>query len=91
MVAPYVQRLHLKDRVYKEIEGYFIEKTACGKPSCIVALGEGDSDIKQTFDEIKKCFNNVPIVLEFPFLESGIYHKVEKSAFYVATELLNEN
>lgn len=90
-VAPYVQRLHLKDRAYREIEGYYIEKTASNKPSCIVALGEGDSDVKETFEVIKNYYNGVPLVLEFPFLESNIYQKVEKSAYYVLTELLNEN
>lgn len=86
-LAPYVQRLHLKDRSLKVLDG-LVENTLNKIPSSVVALGEGDSSIKRTFEEICKFYPSVPIVLEFPAIEKVIMNKIEKSAMYIHTELL---
>ena len=43
---------------------------------------------KQVYNEIKKYYNDVPIVLEFPALEKNLFDKIEKSAMYVYTEMM---
>lgn len=85
--APFVQRLHLKDRSLSILNG-FIENTLKGVPSSVVALGEGDTFVKKTFEEISKYYPAVPLVIEFPALEKTLYAKIEKSAMYIHTELL---
>lgn len=86
-LAPYVQRYHLKDRAIKDSFNDFIEPTTSGKNSCVLAVGEGDCNALKVYENIKEFFPAVPLVLEFPFAETNIFEKVEKSAMYVHTEM----
>lgn len=76
LLAPYVQRYHLKDCVLFDNE----YKT--------VAVGDGNSSCKQVFEILKEFYPNVPLVIEFPFKDTGIYNAVEKSCTYVLTEII---
>ena len=76
VLAPYVQRYHLKDYIFD------------GAEFKAVPIGEGLSDCKEAYDVISECYSKVPLVLEFPFKDENIYSAVEKSALYVLTEIL---
>ncbi|MBR6737816.1 MAG: sugar phosphate isomerase/epimerase [Clostridia bacterium] len=89
-LAPYVSRYHLKDRALRYEQGALLEKTFSGLDSSVVALGEGDSYIKECFLEIKPYYKGVPLVIEFPFTQENIFDAVQKSAIYIQTELLDE-
>lgn len=87
-LAPYVTRYHLKDRAFRLENGALLEKTLSGKDSSVVAVGEGDSYCLECFNEIKKFYPGVPLVIEFPFSQENIYDAVSKSAINIQTELL---
>ncbi len=76
ILAPYVQRYHLKDYVI------------CNGEFKAVPIGEGISDCKEVFNVISEFYSNLPLVIEFPFEDEKIYSAVEKSALYVLTEIL---
>ncbi len=76
VLAPFVQRLHLKNA--KESDGAFD----------FIALGEGGIDYIKVFNAIKNCYAHVPVVIEFPFEQKNIYKLVEKSALYLHTEMI---
>ena len=76
LLAPYVQRYHLKDLVKFE-NGYKA-----------VAVGDGNSSCKQVFEVLKEYYSSVPLVIEFPFKDTFVYNAVEKSCTYVLTEIL---
>ncbi|MBE5744446.1 MAG: sugar phosphate isomerase/epimerase [Clostridiales bacterium] len=86
-LAPYVQRYHLKDRTLTTSLGDFIETTADNKNSTVVEVGKGDCSCLKVYENIRQYYPSVPLVLEFPFGESNIFDKVEKSAMYVHTEM----
>lgn len=76
LLAPYVQRYHLKDYVPFD-NGYKA-----------VAVGDGNSSCKHAFDVLKEFYPKIPLVIEFPFKDTGIFSAVEKSCMYVLTEIL---
>ncbi len=76
LLAPYVQRYHLKDYVN------------CNGEFKAVPIGEGTSDCKDVFEVISEFYSKVPLVIEFPFKDKNIYDAVEKSSLYVLTEIL---
>ncbi len=76
LLAPYVQRYHLKDYI------------PCENGFTAVTVGEGNSDCLTAFENIKEFYEKVPLVVEFPFKDTKIYDAVEKSALYVLTEML---
>lgn len=87
-LAPYVIRYHLKDRIYGNSDGDFIETTTNGKNSYVTAVGYGECDCLEVLKVIKEYFNEVPIVIEFPAKEIKLYDKFEKSTMYVLTEMM---
>ena len=88
-LAPYVARYHLKDRIYGKPNGEdFIEITTSNKESYVTAVGDGECDCLQVLNEIKQFSNDIPIVIEFPGLETKIYDKLTKSTMYVLTEMM---
>ena len=86
-LAPYVQRYHLKDRTLGESLVDFVERTANGESSFVSAVGEGDSECLKVYENIKRFYPSVPLVLEFPFGEKNLFEKIEKSVIYVHTEM----
>lgn len=87
-LAPYVQRYHIKDRKLCNSSSDFNEITTYGNSSFVAVAGTGDSDCLEVYNMIKKYYNEVPIVLEFPALEKNLFDKIEKSAMYVYTEMM---
>ena len=55
ILAPYVQRYHLKDYIFD------------GSQFKAVPIGEGLSGCKEAYDVLAEYYNQVPLVLEFPF------------------------
>lgn len=82
----YAIRLHLKDRALRYEDGTVLEKTLLGEDSCVVALGKGDSYIKDCLGVV----SGAPVVIEFPFSQENIFEKVKESAIYLKTEVFND-
>ena len=87
-LASYVQRYHIKDRKIGDLGSGFNELTTMGNPSYVAVTGEGDSDCLEVYKTIKKYYEDVPIVIEFPAPEKNLFNKIEKSAMYVYTEMM---
>ena len=75
-LAPFVQRLHLKNLKFDS--GLLI-------PS---AVGDGNIDYLSVFNEVKKFYPAVPLVIEFPFEHKSVLSLLEKSTLYVHTEMI---
>lgn len=88
-LAPYVQRIHLKDRKLGLQDGYQPEITMNGEPTTVVPLGEGDSKIAESSAEILAVNSELTLVIEFPFSAINVLPAVEKSALFIHTEILS--
>ena len=86
-LLPYVQRVHLKDRTYKEIDGSPMQVSIDGKNTYTTYFGNGDCDLKSIINLSKNSFESVDFIMEFDFTKLNITNDVINSATFCFTEI----
>ena len=86
-LMPYIQRVHIKDRTYTEVEGSPMQISIDGKKTYTTTLGQGDCFIKEVVNLVKDSYERIDFVMEFDFTKLNITNNILDSATYYSTEI----